>query len=129
MSEAASEFQKAKQSTKRQRLRRAKQGTRAVAYPKTAGCRPGFTEERGVLTQHQYIDAYEVLAVLPKGSHALVADNLQALETNYIKEALEKPKRCRWRILLSAAAPTKWAYYAPTTYCRVRTVSRKTTNN
>ena len=42
--------------------------------------------------QHQYIDAYEVLAALPSSSRPLVAERMESLEPNYIKEASDKAK-------------------------------------
>ena len=42
--------------------------------------------------QHQYVDAYEVLAALPKASRALVAERMQGLEPNYVKEASDRAK-------------------------------------
>jgi hypothetical protein len=42
--------------------------------------------------QHQYVEAYEVLAELPSASKALVADRMESLESSYIKEASEKAK-------------------------------------
>jgi hypothetical protein len=42
--------------------------------------------------QHQYVDAYEVLASLAGPSKALVAERMESLEPNYIKEASDKAK-------------------------------------
>jgi hypothetical protein len=43
-------------------------------------------------SEHNFIDAYEVLAALPKASKTLVADRMLALEPDYVKEASEKAK-------------------------------------
>jgi tetratricopeptide (TPR) repeat protein len=42
-----------------------------------------------------YIEAYEVLADLPEAPRALVKDQMQALETNYVKSASDEAKKLK----------------------------------
>jgi len=42
-----------------------------------------------------YIEAYEVLADLPEGQRALVQDQMQALEANYVKSASDEAKKLK----------------------------------
>ena len=51
-----------------------------------------LAQSEALAEQHQYIDAYEVLAALPKAPRALVADRMQSLEPDYVKEASDKAK-------------------------------------
>ena len=93
-SEAASEFQKAQAINKTPEVTAAL--TKAQEQLRTTQDRQAADEalkkSEEFATQHQYIDAYEVLAALPKASQTLVADNLQMLEPSYIKEASGKAK-------------------------------------
>ena len=43
----------------------------------------------------RYIEAYEVLADLPEGQRALVKDQMQALEANYVKSASDEAKKLK----------------------------------
>jgi hypothetical protein len=40
--------------------------------------------------QHQYVEAYEILASLTNSQQALVADRMQSLESSYVKSASDK---------------------------------------
>lgn len=92
--EAVSEFQKAEAITKTPEvsasLAKAQEQLRSSQTRQAADDARAKSEE--FATQHQYVDAYEVLAALPKEARALVADNLQTLEPSYIKEASDRAK-------------------------------------
>jgi hypothetical protein len=93
-SEAISEFEKAESITKTPEvtasLKKAKEQFDAAQARQSADTALAKCEE--LANQRQYIDAYETLASLPKAARVLVADRMQALEPNYVKEASDKAK-------------------------------------
>lgn len=93
-SEAISEFEKAAGITKTQEvtasLKKAHEQFDAAQARQSADAALAKCDE--LSNQHQFIDAYEVLASLPKAARALVADRMQALEPDYVKEASDKAK-------------------------------------
>jgi hypothetical protein len=93
-SEAISEFEKAESITKTPEvtasLKKAKEQFDAAQARQSADAALAKCEE--LANQRQYIDAYETLASLPKAARVLVADRMQALEPNYVKEASDKAK-------------------------------------
>jgi hypothetical protein len=92
--EAIGEFEKAESITKTPEvtasLKKAKEQFDAVQARQSADAALARCDE--LSSQRQYIDAYETLASLPKASRVLVADRMQALEPDYMKEASDKAK-------------------------------------
>jgi len=93
-SEAITEFEKAESITKTPEvvtaLKKAREQNDAFQARQSADAALAKCEE--FAGQRQYIDAYETLAALPKAARALVADRMQSLEPDYVKEASDKAK-------------------------------------
>ena len=92
--EAVREFQKAGEIRKTPEatasLSKAQEGWRT--YQTKTAADLALSQSDAYAGERNFIDAYEVLAALPKASRALVADRMQALEPDYVKEASEKAK-------------------------------------
>jgi hypothetical protein len=92
--EAISEFQKAEAISKTPEvtasLKKANDQFEAFQAKQAADNALAKCEE--FESQHQFIDAYETLSDLPKQARVLVADKMQSLEPNYVKEASDKAK-------------------------------------
>lgn len=92
--EAVREFQKAGEIRKTPEatasLAKAQEGLRT--YQAKAAADLALNQSEAYAEEHNFIDAYEVLAALPKASKALVAERMQTLEPDYLKEASEKAK-------------------------------------
>lgn len=65
-----------------------------------AAANAALQQSEGYQQEKNFIEAYEVLANLPDGPRALVKDQMQALEADYIKSASEEAKK-----LLDAHSP------------------------
>ena len=51
-----------------------------------------LSQSEAYASERNFIDAYEVLAAVPKASKPLVAERMQSLEPDYVKEASDKAK-------------------------------------
>lgn len=92
--DAVREFQKAGEIRKTPEataaLAKAQDGLQA--YQTKAAADLALGQSEAYASEHNFIDAYEVLAALPKASRPLAADRMQTLEPDYIKQASEKAK-------------------------------------
>jgi len=92
--EAVREFQKGSEIRKTPEvtasLSKAQDGLRT--YQTKAAADFALSQSDAYAGEHNFIDAYEVLTALPNASKALVADRMQTLEPDYLKEASEKAK-------------------------------------
>jgi hypothetical protein len=92
--EAVNEFQKAVAVSKTPEatasLKKAQE--QLQLYQNRQAADGALAKSESFAEQHQYIDAYEVLAALPKAPRALVAERIQSLEPDYVKAASDKAK-------------------------------------
>jgi hypothetical protein len=93
-SEAVNELQKAvairNTPEATESLKRAQQ--QLEAYQTRQAADAALARSAEFESQHQYIEAYEFLAALPKAPRALVTEHMQTLEPGYMKAASDKAK-------------------------------------